>query len=124
MDYTEIIVTVIGLLSVLLTSVLLPWLKAKWDNEKYEKLKKYAGVGVDAAQQLGKNYDWKGSDKFAYVKKYLEEHHIKVDEAVIEAAVIEHFGEGSKLRDMLTLDDPAETGFLESGTEFADGGIG
>lgn len=88
-DYTELIQALIALVSVLITTFLVPLLKKKLSAEKLEELKKWVGIAVNAAEQL---YGSKtGQQKKEYVISFLISKGIvfNVDEvtAMIEAEV-------------------------------------
>ena len=91
MDLTKVIVALIGLLSTICTVFLAPYLKAKMDNEKLQKLGSLAQRFVLAAEQLiGPG---KGAEKKAQVQDWLKEkgYDVSLDEvdSAIEAAVKE-----------------------------------
>ena len=91
MDLTKIIVAVIGLLSTIITVFLAPYLKAKLDVEKLQKLGELSRRFVLAAEQLiGSG---KGAEKKAKVQDWLKEkgYDVSLDEvdSAIEAAVKE-----------------------------------
>ena len=91
MDITKIVVALIGLLSTILTAFLAPYLKAKMDVEKVNKLGELAKRFVLAAEQLiGKG---EGEKKKAKVQDWLKEkgYDVSLDEvdSAIEAAVKE-----------------------------------
>lgn len=68
-DYTEIIEIIITLVSVLITTFLVPFLKRKLSAEKLDELKKWVRVAVTAAEQL---YGSKtGQQKKEYVVAFL-----------------------------------------------------
>lgn len=88
-DYTELMQAIIALISVLITTFLVPLLKKKLSAEKLEELKKWVGIAVNAAEQL---YGSKtGQQKKEYVVAFLLSKGIvfDVDEvnAMIEAEV-------------------------------------
>lgn len=68
-DYTELMQTVITLVSVVITTFLIPYLKRKLSAEKLGELKKWVGIAVNAAEQLygSKN----GQQKKEYVVAFL-----------------------------------------------------
>ena len=91
MDLTKIIVALIGLLSTVITVFLAPYLKAKMDVEKLQKLGELSRRFVLAAEQLiGKG---EGEKKKAMVPDWLKEkgYDVSLDEvdSAIEAAVKE-----------------------------------
>lgn len=88
-DYTELIQALIALVSVIITTFLIPLLKKKLSVEKLEELKKWVGIAVNAAEQL---YGSKtGQQKKDYVISFLLSKGIVFDEkevaAMIEAEV-------------------------------------
>ena len=91
MDITKIVVALIGLLSTIITAFLAPYLKAKMDVEKVNKLGELSKRFVYAAEQLiGKG---EGEKKKAKVQDWLKEkgYDVSLDEvdSAIEAAVKE-----------------------------------
>lgn len=90
MDYTNIIGAVITLLTAILTTFIIPWLKEKYGCEKLKKWQAYVNIAVEAAEQL---YDvTEGEEKKAYVVEYLASKGIKFDsdtvDKMIESAVL------------------------------------
>lgn len=88
-DYTELIQAIIALVSVLITTFLIPLLKKKLSAEKLEELKKWVNIAVNAAEQL---YGSKtGQQKKEYVVAFLLSKGIVFDidevNALIEAEV-------------------------------------
>ena len=75
-DITEIVVAVIGLLSVILTSVVVPLIKSKLTNSQWESIFNAQG---------------KGAEKFAWAKEYIEQqcaaHGIKIDADTVQIAI-------------------------------------
>ena len=82
MDYTQIIVSVIGLIVAVLTGVLVPYLKQKYGETKIAQTQQYVDIAVRAAEQLFKTEQ--AQEKKAYVINYLSERGIKFDTATIE----------------------------------------
>lgn len=88
-DITQIVVALIGLLSVVITSVVVPLIKSKVTGEQWELIMRYALAGVQAAEILiGAG---KGEEKLQWVMDYIEEqckaHGIKVDMETIRIAI-------------------------------------
>lgn len=88
-DYTELIQALIALVSVIITTFLIPFLKKKLSVEKLEELKKWVSIAVNAAEQL---YGSKtGQQKKDYVISFLLSKGITFDakevETMIEAEV-------------------------------------
>lgn len=68
-DITPIIEALIGLVSLIITGFLIPYLKQKLSNEKREKLRSWVSIAVAAAEQLMKNKS--GIEKKEYVVSFL-----------------------------------------------------
>ena len=89
-DITEIVVAVIGLLSVIVTSVVVPLIKSKLTNSQWESICNYAVAGVQAAEIIF-NAQGKGAEKFAWAKEYIEQqcaaHGIKIDGDTIKVVI-------------------------------------
>ena len=88
-DITEIVVAVIGLLSVIVTSVVVPLIKSKLTNSQWESICNYALAGVQAAEILiGAG---NGAQKFEKAKDYIEQqcaaHGIKIDADTVQIAI-------------------------------------
>ena len=91
-DITEIVVAVIGLLGVIITGIVIPYIKSKTTAEQWETIKAWTVTAVRAAEVIFKGTGL-GSDKRAYVTAYIKElcksHHIKIDEITIRNALEE-----------------------------------
>lgn len=88
-DFTPIFEAIITIVSLLVTSFLIPYIKQRLSVEKYEDLKKWVNVGVKAAEQI---YGSKtGQDKKEYVVSFLKSKGITFDidevSALIESEV-------------------------------------
>ena len=88
-DITQIMVTLIGLLGIIVTSVVVPLIKSKMTNEQWNAIKNYALAGVQAAEILiGAG---NGIKKFEKAKQYIEKqcaaHGIKIDTDTIQIAI-------------------------------------
>lgn len=88
-DVTELVVALIGVLSIFITSVVFPLIKSKLTNSQWESIKNYALAGVQAAEILiGAG---NGIKKFEEAKKYIEKqcaaHGIKIDTDTIQIAI-------------------------------------
>jgi LL-H family phage holin len=100
-DFTDIIVALIGLLATVITTYLVPFIKSKLTAQQQSTLEAIARTGVYAAEQLF-NVPKSGSEKLEYVTNYatqlLTKLGIRVDadrlRAAIEAAVKELHIEG------------------------------
>ena len=88
-DITQIMVTLIGLLGIIITSVVVPLIKSKLTNSQWETIKNYALAGVQAAEILiGAG---NGIKKFEKAKQYIEKqcaaHGIKIDTDTVQIAI-------------------------------------
>ena len=92
LDITSIVEAVIGLVIALITTFVIPYLKTKLDNEKFEKVKAITKIAVEGAEMLYKG-SGQGEQKKAYVAEYLANKGVKLDmdtiEMLIESAVLE-----------------------------------
>ena len=69
-DITQIAVGVIGIISAIVTGVVVPLIKSKMTNEQWNAIKNYALAGVQAAEILiGAG---NGIKKFEKAKQYME----------------------------------------------------
>jgi len=112
MDVTQIIIAMFGLLAVIVTSQLIPWLRQKIGAEKWERLLEITTVAVEAAEQLGITGVVK--DKLAYAEEQVSlamsmsgiTYDSETVRAAIEAAVLEMRNEKDKwLASMPDFDD-------------------
>lgn len=91
-DITPIIVALIGLLSTIITVVLIPYIRAKTTAEQRVKAYEWAKIGVEAAEMIFKEKGM-GAEKFEYVERFLESKGIVLDKeilkVVIESAVLQ-----------------------------------
>lgn len=91
-DITPIIEAVVALIGVIITCVLIPYIKSKTTTEQQKEINAWVKIAVSAAEQLFTG-SGRGEEKKAYVIAWLKERGITVDEAeldaLIEAAVYE-----------------------------------
>lgn len=66
---TVIVKAIIAVLSVLITSVVIPYIKGKIGENKYEEIKYYVIYAVRCAEQVYKPEQWQ--EKKAYVMAYI-----------------------------------------------------
>ena len=90
----QILMLVISLIGVLLTGLIVPWLKLKIGNEKIKDIELWVSVAVAAAEQMkvaGLLPD--GQEKKDFVLQFIKDKGITITEqeldALIEAAVYE-----------------------------------
>lgn len=91
-DITPIIEAVIALAGVVVSCVLIPYIKSKTTTEQQKEINAWVKIAVSAAEQIYKG-SGRGEEKKAYVIQWLRGRGITVDEAkldaLIEAAVYE-----------------------------------
>lgn len=91
-DITPIIEAVAALIGVIITCVLIPYIKSKTTTEQQKEINAWVKIAVSAAEQIFTG-SGRGEEKKAYVIAWLKERGITVDEAeldaLIEAAVYE-----------------------------------
>ena len=66
---TVIVKAVVAVLSVLITSVVIPYIKGKIGENKYNEIKYYVEYAVRCAEQIYTPEQWQ--EKKAYVKEYI-----------------------------------------------------
>lgn len=88
-DLTQIVVALIGLMSLVITSVIVPLIKSKLTAEQWDTIYNYAVAAVQAAEIIiGAG---KGDEKFVWAKEYIEAqckaHGIKIDMDTVQVAI-------------------------------------
>lgn len=90
-DLTQALIALVGLAVVLLTTVIVPYMKQKISAEKLSELRTWASIAVYAAEMMFVG-SGRGAEKKAYVIAFLESKGFTLDvdsiDAVIEAAVL------------------------------------
>ena len=89
-DITQIVVAVLGLLGLIITTVLVPWIKSKITNEQWQMIVNYAYAGVQAAEIIF-NAQGQGEAKLRWVSEYITNqcaaHGIKIDMDTVRVAI-------------------------------------
>lgn len=85
-DLTPIINAAILLVAALVTTFLVPWIKANTDEKQREELLLWARVAMNAAEQLYQGSD-RGEEKKAYVLAFLEKKGYTANQDEIEAVI-------------------------------------
>lgn len=89
-DITQIVVALIGLMSLVITSVIVPLIKSKLTSTQWQMIVNYAYAGVQAAEIIF-NAQGQGDAKFKWVADYIEqrcaEHNIKIDTDTIKVVI-------------------------------------
>lgn len=84
-DFTPIFEAIITIVSLVLTGIIIPYVKQRIGEEKIENLKKWVSVGVKAAEQI---YGSKtGQEKKEYVVSFLESKGITFDIGEVSALI-------------------------------------
>lgn len=90
-DITEIFTILVKLAFLCLTVFVVPYIKNKLGNNKYNEILKWVMIAVKAAEQLYDSCD--GSKKKQYVLEYIESQGFEIDEEaldnMIESCVLE-----------------------------------
>lgn len=85
-DLSPVLNALIALLAAVITAFVIPWLKVRLGNEKLTALRVWVAVAVAAAEKLY-NYSEAGAEKKAYVKKFISDLGLEVDEATLESLI-------------------------------------
>lgn len=91
-DLTDVVSAIITLILAVITTFLIPYLKTKIEANKFEKIKSWVKVAVEAAEMIyvGKG---RGEEKKKYVVQYLNSKGYTIDTEsinnLIESAVLE-----------------------------------
>lgn len=91
-DLTDVVSAIITLILAVITTFLIPYLKTKIEANKFEKIKSWVKVAVEAAEMIYVGTG-RGEEKKEYVMSFLQSKGLAVDmdsiENMIEAAVLE-----------------------------------
>ena len=85
MDATQVVLALMTLISGVVTTFLVPWLKQRLNAGQRERLAALIRVGVFAAQQLFRSDE--GVRKKTYVIQLLEEQGYRIDSEMIDAQI-------------------------------------
>lgn len=89
-DATTIIEAVFALIAVIITAIVIPYIRSKTTAQQQAEINAWVKIAVSAAEQIYVG-SGRGEEKKAYVLSWLHEHGVTVDEskldALIEAAV-------------------------------------
>lgn len=91
-DITPILGAIASLTAVIITSVVVPYIKSKTTTDQQRQIALWVKIAVSAAEQIYTG-SGQGDKKFEYVTDWLLEHGVTLDEkmlkAMIESAVYE-----------------------------------
>lgn len=85
-DLTKIVEAIIGLAVALVTTFLIPWLKARLTADQQERLESLLEIAVESAEQIYTG-PGRGKEKLLAAQDYLNRKGYDVDVEQIEAAV-------------------------------------
>lgn len=98
-DITPIAQAVIALVGVVITAVVIPYIRSRTTAQQRAELSAWVRIAVSAAEQLYRG-SGRGAEKKAYVLEWLAAHGVTLDgdrlDALVEAAVYE-LGSGALL---------------------------
>lgn len=90
---SQLLQAIIGLLSVIVTGFLIPYLKQKYSLDKRAQAYQIVKIAVQSVEQLALALGWDGSKKKEEVIKVLNSYNIRLTHAelnmMIESAVLE-----------------------------------
>lgn len=89
-DITQIVVAVIGLISLIITSVLVPWLKSKTSSSQWATIEAWVKTAVEAAEVIYQGAG-RGEEKRDYVLNMIQDlcnkNGIKFDSDLVRMAL-------------------------------------
>lgn len=84
MDITKVIAAAVTLISAILTTFLIPWLRARLGEQAMGRLCQWVRIAVQAAEQIYAG-PGRGAEKKRYVLGLLAGQGIKIDEEALDA---------------------------------------
>ena len=85
-DMTQVIVALIGLAGVVLSTVIIPLVRAKTTKQNWDNAMFWVKLAVQSAEQIYNGTNM-GEKKKEFVQKFLEEHNINLDEKQLDVAI-------------------------------------
>jgi biopolymer transport protein ExbD len=85
-DITPVLQAIFILISIIITTVLVPMIKSKTTAEQQQNIESWIKIAVSAAEQLY-TQSGQGAEKKAYVVNYLKERGFTVDESKLDAMI-------------------------------------
>ena len=86
MDITQILVSLLGLVTTVVGTLLVPYLKKKLNAQQQANLAYWVGVAVSAAEGIF-NYSQAGKEKYAYVVQFLKDKGLTFQEGEIRTLI-------------------------------------
>lgn len=87
-DLTPLADALISLCTLVVTTILIPFLQSKLALNQLERTEHWHRLAVEAAEEMF-DEPHSGKQKMQFVETYLEQHHIKPDIVLIESQVYE-----------------------------------
>ena len=85
-NITPIIEAVFLLIAVVITAIVIPYIKSKTTTQQQAEINAWVKIAVTAAEQIY-NGSGRGAEKKAYVLNWLKQHGVTVDEAKLDAMI-------------------------------------
>ena len=85
-DMTQVIVALIGLAGVVLSTVIIPLVRAKTTKQNWDNAMFWVKLAVQSAEQIYTGTGM-GEKKKEFVEKFLAEHNIQLDSAQLDVAI-------------------------------------
>ena len=85
-DITPIVEAVISLVAVIITAIVIPYIKSKTTKEQRQELAGWIKIAVSAAEQIYHGAG-RGKEKKQFVINWLAERNIKLDSETIDAMI-------------------------------------
>ena len=104
-DLTPLFEALIGLAVAAITGFLIPWIKARYGNEKLEKVRGWVQIAVYAAEKLYGAGN--GDQKLEYAEAYLAQHGIRLDTYDLIAMVNAEIKKMEQGEALLAIEPPA-----------------
>lgn len=85
-DATPIVEAVFALIAVIVTALVIPYIKSKTTAQQQAEINAWVKIAVSAAEQIFSG-SGRGTEKKAYVLNWLKQRGITVDEAKLDAMI-------------------------------------
>lgn len=85
-DITPVVQAIISLVAVIITALVIPYVKSKLSQDNLDEICTWTKIAVDAAEQIYKGTG-RGDEKKAYVVKFLNDKGFKIDTESIDALI-------------------------------------
>ncbi len=93
-DFTPLLQAFVGVLALIITRYIIPWLKAVTTAEQLDKIDYWTRVAVAAAEKAyGAGH---GAEKLAHATEFLKTKGIIIDHAIVDALIQEFFESGKQ----------------------------